>query len=217
MEATAAVRQMMVGVSGAPSSIRDARKTSLDADQPIIERCLAGEESAWEELVRVHTRRVYAICFRFTGSDHKAQDLTQEVFLRVFRSLKNFRAGEGSFSVWLGRLARNLLIDDYRKNKLDRASDSLEERLPTIENTTAASARADGMLAGREASEMLQAALQKLSPELRETVILRDLEELDYREIAQVLEIPEGTVKSRLNRGRADLARILRRTQQVAV
>jgi RNA polymerase sigma-70 factor (ECF subfamily) len=217
MEATAAVRQMMVGVSGASSSIHDARKTSLDADQPIIERCLAGEEAAWEELVRVHTRRVYAICFRFTGSDHKAQDLTQEVFLRVFRSLKNFRAGEGSFGVWLGRLARNLLIDDYRKNKLDRASDSLEDRLPTIENTTAASARADGMLAGREASEMLQAALQKLSPELRETVILRDLEELEYREIAQVLEIPEGTVKSRLNRGRADLARILRRTQQVAV
>jgi RNA polymerase sigma-70 factor (ECF subfamily) len=216
MEAMAAVRQMMVGVSGAPSSIRDARKASLDADNPIIERCLAGEETAWEELVRVHTRRVYAICFRFTGSDHKAQDLTQEVFLRVFRSLKNFRAGEGSFSVWLGRLARNLLIDDYRKNKLDRASDSLEDRLPIIENTTAA-ARADGMLAGREASEMLQAALQKLSPELRETVILRDLEELEYREIAQVLEIPEGTVKSRLNRGRADLARILRRTQQVAV
>jgi len=216
MEATAAVRQMMVGVSGAPSSIRDARKTSLDADNPIIERCLAGEEAAWEELVRVHTRRVYAICFRFTGSDHKAQDLTQEVFLRVFRSLKNFRAGEGSFSVWLGRLARNLLIDDYRKNKLDRASDSLEDRLPVIE-TTASAARTDGMLAGREASEMLQAALQKLSPELRETVILRDLEELDYREIAQVLEIPEGTVKSRLNRGRADLARILRRTQQVAV
>ena len=159
MEATAAVRQMMVGVSGAPSSIRDARKTSLDADNPIIERCLAGEESAWEELVRVHTRRVYAICFRFTGSDHKAQDLTQEVFLRVFRSLKNFRAGEGSFSVWLGRLARNLLIDDDRKNKLDRASDSLEDRLPVIE-TTASATRTDGMLAGREASEMLQAALQ---------------------------------------------------------
>ena len=217
MEATAAVRQMMVGVSGASSHISDARKTSLDADNPIIERCLAGEEAAWEELVRIHTRRVYAICFRFTGSDHKAQDLTQEIFLRVFRSLKNFRAGEGSFSVWLGRLSRNLLIDDYRKNKLDRASDSLEDRLPTIENTTDTSARADGMLAGREASEILQSALQRLSPELRETVILRDLEELEYREIAEVLQIPEGTVKSRLNRGRADLARILRRTQQVAV
>ncbi|MDP9113103.1 MAG: sigma-70 family RNA polymerase sigma factor, partial [Acidobacteriota bacterium] len=146
-----------------------------------------------------------------------SQDLTQEVFLRVFRSLKNFQAGEGTFSVWLGRLTRNLLIDDYRRNKLERASDSLEDRLPTIENTTAGSARTDAMLAGREASEMLQAALQKLSPELRETVILRDLEELEYREIAQVLEIPEGTVKSRLNRGRAELARVLRRTRQAAV
>ena len=209
MEAMAAVRQMMVGINPAPSNIHDARKASLDADNPIIERCMAGEETAWEELVRVHTRRVYAICFRFTGSDHKAQDLTQEVFLRVFRSLKNFRAGEGSFAVWLGRLTRNLLIDDYRKTKLDRASDSLEERLPMIENSTAMSARTDGMLAGREASEMLQSALQRLSPELRETVILRDLEELEYREIAEVLQIPEGTVKSRLNRGRADLARVL--------
>jgi RNA polymerase sigma-70 factor, ECF subfamily len=216
MEALAAVRQMMVGIKPAPSGIYNARKTSLSADNAIIERCLAGEEAAWEELVRTHTRRVYAICYRFTGSDHKAQDLTQEVFLRVFRSLKNFRAGEGSFTVWLGKLSRNLLIDDYRKNKLDRASDSLEERLPLVESTTAMSSRPDGMLAGREASELLQAALQKLSPELRETVILRDLEELEYRDIAQVLQIPEGTVKSRLNRGRADLARILRR-QKAAV
>src|SRR6476659_4021310 len=154
MEAMAAVRQMMVGINPAPSSTHEARKISLDADNLIVERCLAGEEAAWEDLVRIHTRRVYAICYRFTGSDHKAQDLTQEVFLRVFRSLKNFRAGEGSFRVWLGRLARNLLIDDYRKNKLDRASESLEDRLPVIE-TTASAAGADGMLAGREASEML--------------------------------------------------------------
>jgi RNA polymerase sigma-70 factor (ECF subfamily) len=212
MEATAAVRQMMLGLNQAvPSSRHEARKASLDADNLIVERCMAGEETAWEDLVRIHTRRVYAMCYRFTGSDHKAQDLTQEVFLRVFRSLKNFRAGEGSFTVWLGRVTRNLLIDDYRKTKLERATDSLEDRLPVIENTGAAGARTDGMLAGREASEMLQGALQKLSPELRETVILRDLEELEYREIAEVLQIPEGTVKSRLNRGRADLARILRR------
>src|ERR1041385_3818088 len=188
MEALAAVRQTMVGIKPAPSGIYNARKTSLSADNAIIERCLAGEQAAWEELVRVHTRRVYAICYRFTGSDHKAQDLTQEVFLRVFRSLKNFRAGEGSFTVWLGKLSRNLLIDDYRKNKLDRASDSLEERLPLIENSTTTPSRPDRMLAGREASDLLQAALQKLSPELRETVILRDLEELEYREIAEVLQ-----------------------------
>ena len=188
----------------------------LDADNQLVARCLEGDEAAWEDLVRVHTRRVYAICYRFTGTDQEAQDLTQEVFLRVFRSLKSFRSGEGSFTVWLARLSRNLLIDHYRRTKLDRATDSIEEQLPMLEEKTAMIARADGMLAGREASDLLQGALQKLSPELRETVILRDLEELEYREIADVLNIPEGTVKSRLNRGRAELARVLRR-QKVTV
>ena len=183
----------------------------LDADTQLVERCLSGDDAAWEELVKVHTRRVYAICYRFTGSDFEAQDLTQEVFLRVFRTLKSFRAGEGSFLVWVSRVARNLLIDHYRRTKLDRQSESLEDQLPMLEEKTAMSARTDGMLAGREASEMLQNALQKLSPELRETVILRDLQEMEYREIARILNVPEGTVKSRLNRGRAELARVLRR------
>lgn len=183
----------------------------LDADIQLVERCLAGDEPAWEELVKVHTRRVYSICYRFTGNDYEAQDLTQEVFLRIFRSLKSFRAGEGSFSVWLTRLTRNLLIDHYRRTKSERATDSIEDQLPMLEEKTAMSARTDGMLAGREASELLQHALQKLSPELRETVILRDLEELEYREIADILNVPEGTVKSRLNRGRAELGRLLRR------
>jgi len=189
---------------------------SLDADTHLVERCLGGEDPAWEDLVKIHTRRVYAICYRFTGSDYEAQDLTQEVFLRIFRSLKSFRAGEGSFQVWLTRLTRNLLIDHYRRNKMERMSDSIEDQMPVLEEKTAMSARADGMLAGREASEVLQVALQKLSPELRETVILRDLEEMEYREIARILNVPEGTVKSRLNRGRAELARVLRR-QNVSV
>ena len=83
----------------------------LDADVQLVERCLGGQEAAWEDLVRVHTRRVYSICYRFTSSDSEAQDLTQEVFLRVFKSLRSFRAGEGLFIVWLTRLTRNLLID----------------------------------------------------------------------------------------------------------
>ncbi len=198
-----------------PVRVGEPRKAHLDADTQLVERCLSGEETAWEDLVKVHTRRVYAICYRFTGSEHEAQDLTQEVFLRVFRSLKSFRAGEGSFTVWLSRLSRNLLIDHYRRTKLDRATDSIEEQLPMLQEKTAASARTDGLVAGREASELLQEALQKLSPELRETVILRDLEELEYREIAQVLNVPEGTVKSRLNRGRAELTRVLRRKVNV--
>src|SRR5258708_1731297 len=112
------------------------RVQSLHADSQIVERCLKGDETAWEDLVRVHTRRVYAICYRFTGSDQEAQDLTQEVFLRVFRSLKSFRSGEGSFTVWLARLSRNLLIDHYRRTKLDRAPDSIAEQLPMLKEKT---------------------------------------------------------------------------------
>lgn len=183
----------------------------LDTDSSLVERCLGGDDSAWEDLVRAHTRRVYGVCYRFTGSDTEAQDLTQDVFLRVFKTLGSFRSGEGSFSVWLMRLTRNLLIDNYRRGKQERATDSIEEQLPMLEEKYSLSSRTDGMVAGREASEILQAALERLSPELRETLILRDLEELEYREIAQSLGVPEGTVKSRLNRGRAELARILRR------
>lgn len=218
MAAAATVGQLITTPArwpvSAPNSWR--RDFRLDADAQLVERCLRGEESAWEDLIKVHTRRVYSICYRFTGSDHEAQDLTQEVFLRIFRTLKSFRAGEGSFQVWLSRLTRNLLIDHYRRSRVERASESLEDQLPMLEEKTAMSARTDGMLAGREASEALQAGLQKLSPELRETVILRDLEELEYREIARILAVPEGTVKSRLNRGRAELARVLRR-QNVTV
>jgi RNA polymerase sigma-70 factor (ECF subfamily) len=190
---------------------------TFDLDLQLVERCLAGDDGAWEDLVKTHSRRVYSICYRFVGKDSEAQDLTQEVFLRLFRTLKSFRAGEGSFTVWLARMTRNLLIDNYRRTRQERITDSIEEQLPMLEQrSVGAGSRADGLLAGREASELLQSALQRLSPELRETVILRDLEEMEYKEIAETLGVPEGTVKSRLNRGRAELARILRK-YQVAV
>jgi RNA polymerase sigma-70 factor, ECF subfamily len=188
---------------------------SLDPDSTIVERCLGGDAAAWEDLVRAHSRRVYGICYRFTGRDSEAQDLTQDVFLRVFRALGSFRSTEGSFTTWLARLTRNLLIDHYRRTRNERVTDSIEEQLPRAEvstgEMTSAPLRPDSALAGREASELLQSALGKLSPELRETIILRDLQEMEYREIAQVLAIPEGTVKSRLNRGRAELARLLKK------
>ena len=190
-------------------------ETRLDADARLVERCLTGDDSAWEELVRQHTKRVYGICYRFTGTDGEAQDITQEVFLRIFQTLKSFRAGEGSFVVWLTRLTRNLLIDNYRRGRMQRATDSIEDQLPVLEERSSYASRTDGLVEKREASEILQGALRKLSPDLREAVILRDLEELEYREIAEVLKVPEGTVKSRLNRGRAELARVLRRQKVV--
>jgi RNA polymerase sigma-70 factor (ECF subfamily) len=195
-----------------PRGGASAMERALDPDFSLVSRCLRGDEPAWEELVRLHTRKVYGLCFRFTGSGSEAQDLTQEVFLRVFRTLKTFRSTEGSFGTWLARVARNLLIDHYRRTRQERVTDSIEGQLATIEEGSAGnSARPDQAMAGREASEILQATLQKLSPDLREAVILRDLQEMEYREIAEVLQIPEGTVKSRINRGRAELARHLRK------
>jgi RNA polymerase sigma-70 factor (ECF subfamily) len=188
-------------------------RNCLDPDISLVERCLNGDAGGWEELVRVHTRRVYGICYRFVGREGEAQDLTQDVFLRVFRTLKSFRATEGSFTTWLTRIARNLLIDNYRRSRQDRVTDSIEGQLPMLEQSLPSSSRPESVVVRRETGEILQAALEKLSPELRETVILRDLQEMEYREIAQVLDIPEGTVKSRLNRGRAELARLLKRQQ----
>jgi RNA polymerase sigma-70 factor (ECF subfamily) len=203
----------VVGIHGSHNLV----ERSLDPAQSLVSRCLSGDEAAWEELVRQHTRQVYGLCYRFTGSGAEAQDLTQEVFLRVFRTLKTFRSAEGSFGTWLARVARNLLIDHYRRTRQERVTDPIEEQLVVLEEKGAtASERPDHALAGREASQILQAALRKLSPDLREAVILRDLQEMEYREIAEVLGIPEGTVKSRINRGRAELTRLLRK-QKLAV
>ncbi len=205
------------GTYALPGPQASQKTRALDPDSLLVERCMGGDAAAWEDLVRLHTRRVYGICYRFTGSDSEAQDLTQEVFLRIFRTVKSFRMEEGSFATWTARVTRNLLIDHYRRTRQDRATDSIEDQLPRVEvspnSISQVSARPDALVGCREKQELLQAALAKLSPELRETVILRDLQELEYREIASVLGIPEGTVKSRLNRGRAELARLLRKHQ----
>ena len=196
---------------------RNLVEQTLEPEFSLVSQCLSGNDAAWEQLVRLHTRQVFGLCYRFTGSNSESQDLTQEVFLRVFRTLKSFRSAEGSFGTWLARVTRNLLIDHYRRTRQERVTDSIDEQLPTLELAGAgASTRPDHAVAGREASEILQAALQKLSPDLREAVILRDLQEMEYREIADVLDIPEGTVKSRINRGRAELGRLLRK-QKLAV
>ena len=201
------------GLAKPVATISGGRSLTLQSfEYSLVTRCLSGDEAAWEELVRHHTRQVYGLCFRFTNSTQEAQDLTQEVFLRVFKTIKTFRSAEGSFHTWLARVTRNLLIDHYRRTRQERVTDSIEDQLPMLEEEgAAASVRPDSAVAGREASEILQATLQKLSPDLREAVILRDLQEMEYRDIAQVLNIPEGTVKSRINRGRAELARLLRK------
>ena len=185
-----------------------------------VARCLAGDADAWQQLVISQNRRVYGICYRFTSSAPDAEDLTQEVFLKLYRNLSSFDGQRGSFSTWITTLTRNLLVDHFRRTRMDRATDSLnasfdgEPDSPTLADQLADSRPSqEQRVASQELKVRLQAALKELSPELREAVILRDLEDMDYKEIAQVLRIPEGTVKSRISRGRGELARLLQRIE----
>jgi RNA polymerase sigma-70 factor (ECF subfamily) len=143
----------------------------------------------------------------------EAEDVTQEVFIKVFQTLKSYDAAQGSFSTWLNRVARNHLVDHYRRTRKDRLTSSLEEELPAAEQAPSPHMEPTGQVESRERREILQLALDKLSPDLREAVILRDLHDLDYEEIAQVLRVPQGTVKSRINRGRLELGRVLKRME----
>ena len=186
----------------------------MEQDAQLVQQCLQGDGSAWEELVRRHTRRIFNICYRFTGNGTEAEDLSQDVFLRVYKTLGSYRSAHGGFATWMTSVTRNLLIDHYRRTKRDRITDSLDDSMAVVENKESAGRRPDQQLLLGELSYQVQAALTKLSPELREAVILRDLQQLDYNEIRQVLDVPEGTVKSRINRGRIELARIL---QQMGV
>jgi RNA polymerase sigma-70 factor, ECF subfamily len=183
---------------------------ALEQDAQLVQQCLQGDGSAWEELVRRHTRRIFNICYRFTGNGTEAEDLSQEVFLRVYKTLGSYRSAHGGFATWMSSVTRNLLIDHYRRTKRDRVTDSLDDAMPVVENKESTARRPDQQALLRELSSQVQSALTKLSPELREAVILRDLQQLEYAEIRQILDVPEGTVKSRINRGRIELARILR-------
>lgn len=181
----------------------------MEQDSQLVQQCLQGDGAAWEELVRQHTRRVYNLCYRFTGNGSTAEDMTQEVFLRIYKTIGSYRSAHGGFATWLTSVTRNLLIDHYRRTKRDRQTDSLDDAMPVVENKESSARRPDQQALAGELSAQVHSGLQKLSPDLREAVILRDLQGLEYGEIRQVLGVPEGTVKSRINRGRIELARVL--------
>jgi RNA polymerase sigma factor (sigma-70 family) len=184
----------------------------------LVRRCIAGDAVAWEEIVQRYNRRIYNICYRFSGSSDDAQDLTQEVFIKMYRTLSSYDIERGAFMTWVTTMTRNLLVDHFRKTKQERLTDSMdatasehEDSMPLSEQIPDKQPAPDTKVQSRETGEVVHEALQKLSPELREAVILRDLQDMDYRDIAAVLRVPEGTVKSRINRGRAELARLLQR------
>ncbi|MFP5227286.1 MAG: RNA polymerase sigma factor [Acidobacteriota bacterium] len=188
--------------------------------QVLVERCLKGDSFAWTELVKAHHRRVYGLCFRFTGSATDAEDLTQEVFLKVYGNLAAFDLARGTFQTWITTMTRNLLVDHFRRSRAQRVTDSMDagwdgegDEMPLLQRLADKSPTQHDRAVQKEIEKMVQEALTRISPELREAVILRDLQDMDYKEIAKVLRIPEGTVKSRISRGRAELARLLERNK----
>ncbi len=160
----------------------------------LVRRCIAGDAVAWEEIVRTYNRRIYNICYRFAGSGDDAEDLTQEVFIKMYRTLTTYDHTKGAFATWVTTITRNLLVDHFRKGKQQRLTDSIdatsehEDAVPLSEQIQDQSAPPDAHVRSREVEETVHAALGKLSPELREAVILRDLQDMDYREIANGFE-----------------------------
>ena len=204
-----------------PTHGERARTDHVEETNLLVRRCLQGDGHAWQQIVESQHRRVYGLCYRFTGSAADSEDLTQDVFVKVYRNLTSFDVERGSFQSWLTTLTRNLLVDHFRRNRSEQTTHSLDAGWDDTDGmpSPAETAEAKGlnpleMCMSREVQTMVQKALLQVSPELREAVILRDLKDMDYKEIAEVLRIPEGTVKSRISRGRMELARLLERNRK---
>ena len=183
--------------------------TSPDAIETLIQRCLNGDQIAWDEIVRRHWRKVFNVAYKFVGKHDEAEDLTQDIFLKVFKSLDTFDR-RANFQTWLISVSRNLCIDHYRsvrkeRETIDRTLDA-NELSPVSHEASPAAA-----LEQRDRVLLLREAMSALPKTLRTAVLMRDIQELSYQEIADTLDLPEGTVKSRINRGRTELARQIRR------
>jgi len=190
--------------------------TELDGAE-LVRRARAGDGTAWEDIVSAFSRRIFNLAYRFTSSVDAAEDLTQDVFIRIYKTLDQYDSKQGDLANWLMRLARNLIIDDYRhrqrnpQNSMADAVDDHQYHLRAVGNS------AHKEVERKELAAQVQQGIDKLPEDLRTCVILRDIEELTYAEIVDVLKIPEGTVKSRINRGRIELAKILRRMRVVTI
>jgi len=176
-------------------------------DGDLVRNCLDGDAPAWETLVTRYSRRVYNVAYQFTGRHEEAEDLTQDIFLKIYRSLGTFDL-DAAFLPWLIRVSKNMCVDHYRKRRRERLLvHGNWEKITTVACTRANPYQKTHT---RERRMILLRALEQIPTDLKTVVILRDLQGLTYREIAEATELPEGTVKSRLNRGRLELARVIR-------
>jgi len=177
-------------------------------ESDLLLRCREGDEASWRELVSRHARKVFGLAYRFTGRVDEAEDLTQEVFIKVYQTLERYDAGVGSFGSWLMAVARNQSIDRYRRCRQEH-----QRRVEDPEAVDLAPSGDESALRSLEREErvrLVHRGLRALPSELREVLVLFDLQGVPYDEIAETLGIPLGTVKSRINRGRLELAKRLR-------
>jgi RNA polymerase sigma-70 factor (ECF subfamily) len=177
----------------------------------LIEQCLSGDQEAWEQIVRQHWRKVFNVAYKFVGKHDEAEDLTQDIFLKIFKALGTFDR-RANFQTWIISISRNLCIDHYRSVRKERQTIAREIDAGDL-HPASADRGPHAVAEHQDLRAMLRQALETLPATLRTAVVLRDLQELSYQEIAERLGLPEGTVKSRINRGRIELAHQLRRLQ----
>jgi RNA polymerase sigma-70 factor (ECF subfamily) len=187
----------------------DPPAASPDTVEALIKRCLQGDQRAWDLIVRQYWRKVFNVAYKFVGKHDEAEDLTQDIFLKIFRSLDSFDR-RANFQTWLISVSRNLCIDHYRSVRKER--ETIDRGVDAADLSPQSSdAGPIAALEQRDRVVLLRQALAALPETLRTAVLLRDIQELSYQEIAEKLRLPEGTVKSRINRGRTELARQIRR------
>ncbi|HVN78890.1 MAG TPA: RNA polymerase sigma factor [Terriglobia bacterium] len=185
------------------------------SDAAIIKRVRNGDPLAWRYLVRQYAGRVFNLCYRFVGRSDQAEEITRETFIAIFKRLSTHSQEQENFLTWIVGITRNLIADQYRQARVGRipvSTDATEDKAPISSSTMLPSHAGPGGAWEREENiALFHKALQQLSPDLREAVILKDLENFSHGEIGAILNIPNITVKSRINRGRVDLAKSLRK------
>lgn len=182
---------------------------SIDDEARLVEAARTGDRRALDRLLRLHQPQIHAVCRRITGNDADALDATQDALIAIVRGLPRFD-GRSKFSTWAYRIATNACLDELRRRKRRPLVGLPEHDGTTVEPADAGTPDPGEVIGDRDE---LDAALAQLAPDFRAAVVLRDLCQLDYAEIAEVLEIPAGTVRSRIARGRGQLADLLRGNQ----
>jgi len=178
-------------------------------EREMVMNCLQGNENAWEGFIRCYQRRIFGMSYRFTRCRAEAEDLTQDVFVRAYQTLSSYRTETGSLSGWIMRVARNMLVDRYRQARWRVRFNPIRETALSVEDPCAPNPLQ--CFAKKETATTVRTALRRLSPDCRDVIVLHHFERLPLCDVAAILHIPVGTVKSRMSRGRRELAQILRR------